>query len=368
MRILELKLFRNIDLKLLFIILPLLLIGLLTMKSFGGGSDYYFWRQLVWILASLAIFFIFSKLDWRVFKSSGLILSLYMFGVASLVFIFVVADASWFYLPLFAIQPAEPMKLLLVLILAKYFSRRHVDIAQFKHIAVSAVYAVIPAGLIFFQPDLGSAIIFGVIWIGMIMASGVSKKHLAILFTIGLAVLAISWIFFLKPYQKTRINTFLNPYIDPQGAGYNAMQSKIAVGSGGFLGQGIGHGTQSRLEFLPEHETDFIFAAFAEEWGFVGSLILILFFILLVRRLLLLGTKSSDNFVRLYAIGISLIIIGHFTIHVGMNIGLLPITGLPLSFVSYGGSHLATLFAALGIWSGMKFSSRTPEAEEVYVS
>jgi len=243
---------------------------------------------------------------------------------------------------------------LVILILSKYFSRRHVDIAHVKHIFISGFYAALPAFLIFLQPDFGSAIVFGVIWLGMVMISGISKKHLLYILLILILIFAISWLLVLKPYQKTRILTFLNPASDPRGAGYNALQSMIATGSGQLWGKGMGYGTQSRLEFLPEHQTDFIFAAFAEEWGFIGVLILFLCFGALVWRILKNAFECKGNFERFFGLGIAIFLVAHFVLHVGMNVGLLPITGLNMPFLSYGGSHLLTVFAGMGILMGMR--------------
>ncbi|MDP2676117.1 MAG: rod shape-determining protein RodA [bacterium] len=352
--------FRSIDWSLFLIIAPLLLVGLFTMKSFGGGAgdDYFFWRQIIWIAVGIAAFIGLAQVDWRFFYSSGFLMVFYGAGLLFLAALFLANETSWFRFPLFSIQPSEFMKLIVVLLLAKYFSRRHIDIARFKHIFISGLYAAIPAVLVLLQPDFGSAIIFFIVWFGMVMSSGISLRYVALVLGIAILAFVTVWVFVLAPYQKNRITTFVNPYIDPQGAGYHMVQTQIAVGSGQLFGQGVGYGTQSRLKFLPEHETDFIFAAFAEEWGFAGALLLILFFVMLVRRLLIPARTSSDNFVRLFSIGFSLIIMSHFIVHVGMNIGLLPITGLPLSFVSYGGSHLLMLFLGLGIWMNMKQSRR----------
>lgn len=354
------RIFKTIDWPLLLIIAPLLVAGLFTMKSFGGeaGSDYFFWRQLVWIGAGCIVLFLFSKINWRFFYSSGFLIVLYGAGTFLLIALFLAQETSWFQFSFFSIQPSEFMKLIVVLVLAKYFSRRHIEIARFRHILISGLYAAIPGFLVFIQPDFGSAIIFFVIWLGMVMSSGIPFRYLALVLGVAALIFFVVWLFVLAPYQKDRIVTFLNPYIDPQGAGYHTLQTQIAVGSGQLFGQGVGYGIQSRLKFLPEHETDFIFAAFAEEWGFAGASLLILFFVLLIWRFLGPARTSSDNFIRLFSIGVSLIVISHFIIHVGMNIGLMPITGLPLSFVSYGGSHLVTLFLASGIWMNMNTQNR----------
>lgn len=356
----------NIDWVLIFAILPLFLAGLLTMKSLGGPStalgvngDYFFNHQVVWVLLGFLVFFAASAMDWRFLRNGWVLFSIYVFGLLVLgALLFFVSEfrgvQSWVRLGAFSLEPAEPMKLVLILVLAKYFSRRHVEIKHVKHIFVSGIYAAIPTLLIFAQPDLGSALILVSIWLGMILVSGVSKKHLLGVVLVGLAAFLVAWFYMLAPYQKARVLTFLYPSRDPRGTGYNALQSKIAVGSGGLWGRGVGYGTQSRLQFLPEHETDFIFAAFAEEWGFAGVLALFGFFGMAFWRILKASFAGQTNFEKFFGLGIVFMIFAHFVIHVGMNLGLLPVTGISLPFFSYGGSHALTLLAGLGILQGMR--------------
>ena len=354
----------HVDLVLLAAMIPLFLAGLITMKGFGSpadpllSSDYFFNRQLIWLVVGFIIFFVASSIDWRILRNGKLLLVLYIVGVAILVSLLVLVNAvrgarAWISLGLFSIEPAEIMKLVLILILAKYFSRRHIEIAHVKHIIISGFYTAIPLLLIFIQPDLGSAIIFGAIWLGMILVSGVSKKHLLFVL-VGVSVLfVIAWFQVLEPYQKARILTFVNPAADPRGAGYNALQSMIAVGSGGIFGRGVGYGIQSRLEFLPEHETDFIFAAFAEEWGLVGVILLFGFYSVLFWRILKASLEGESNFEKLFGVGLFFMILAQFIIHVGMNLGIMPVTGISLPFLSYGGSHSIMLLLGLGILMGM---------------
>jgi rod shape determining protein RodA len=212
--------------------------------------------------------------------------------------------------------------------------------------------------LVFLQPDFGSAMVIFFIWLGMVIVSGLSKTHLAVLMTIGLVLFVLLWNFSFAPYQKDRIKTFINPMSDIRGAGYNAFQSVIAIGSGGVLGKGIGYGTQSRLNFLPEYQTDFIFAAFAEEWGMIGAVILLILYALLIFRIIKHAYLGATNFEILFGLGTAIYFMCHIFINVGMNLGLMPITGLTLPFMSYGGSHLLAEFTALGILSGMDRYSR----------
>ncbi|MEX0934098.1 MAG: rod shape-determining protein RodA [Candidatus Paceibacterota bacterium] len=359
--------FLGIDWILFLAILPLLGAGLLAMSSFVG-DNYFFTRQVLWIFVAILVFFSFSLIDWRFLRRSDILITLFILGVLSLLLLFLFGHSaggaqSWFRLGSFSFQPSDPMKIILILVLAKYFSRRHIEIANMKHIVVSGLYAFVPTILVLLQPDFGSALIIFTIWLGMIIVSGVSKKHLALVFAVGLLAIGFLWGFAFEDYQKQRILTFVHPLADMQGVGYNAYQSTIAVGSGEVFGKGIGYGTQSRLSFLPEHETDFIFAAFVEEWGFMGALILFFLFGVVLWRILHNASLGAGNFEILFGVGVAIYLMTHFTIHVGMNIGLLPVTGTTLPFLSYGGSHLVTEFAALGILMGMRRYRRTAHKE-----
>jgi len=221
-------------------------------------------------------------------------------------------------------------------------------------VLVSGAYAGIVFGLVAIQPDFGSAIIIFLIWLGMVFVSGISKYHLAGLFMLGLVAFGGLWFFGFHDYQRQRIMTFLNPAADIHGAGYNAYQSTVAVGSGQILGKGIGYGTQSKLRFLPEYQTDFIFAAFAEEWGFVGILIVFSLYGVIFVRIAIVASRGASNFETLFALGVFFYLLAHFVLHVGINLGVLPVTGTTIPFMSYGGSHLIAEFLALGIISGMK--------------
>ena len=363
------KIKANIDWLLFFFLLPILGAGLVTMNSFIGDTN-FFERQVIWIALSLIIFFTFSYVDFRFLRRTNVLVTLYLV-FTGLLFILLILGAtvkgaaSWFDLGGFSFQPAGFMKLILVLMLAKYFSRRHVEIANVKHILVSGLYALLPFVLIFLQPDFGSAIVIFLIWLGMTIVSGISKKHLLLILTVGILASIFLWSFVFQPYQKARIVTFINPLTDISGSGYNARQSTIAVGSGQLLGKGVGYGTQSRLQFLPEYETDFIFAAFAEEWGFIGAMMLLILFGLVIWRILASALVGATNFEMLFGIGVAILFTSHIVINIGMNIGLLPVTGITLPFMSYGGSHLVTEFAALGILMGMRRYRRTVHRDDL---
>jgi len=348
----------RVDWLLLSATLPLVVFGLMTMNSFTSQS-YYFGRQITWLCLAYALALACSFVDWRLLRKSLVVTSFYLITIITLLALLVLGHVakgaqSWFLLGGFSLQPADFMKLTLILVLAKYFSKRHIEIANIRHIIISGIYAFVPFIIILLQPDFGSALIIFMVWLGMILVSGVSKKHLLLLFMLAVVSSVGAWSFVLQPYQKDRIKTFINPLADIHGSGYNAFQSTIAVGSGQILGKGVGYGTQSRLKFLPEYQTDFIFAAFTEEWGLVGVIIVFGLFGFILWRIGQIALVGATNFETLFGLGLIIMLLSHFIIHVGMNIGLLPVTGLPMPFMSYGGSHLMVEFIGLGILMGMR--------------
>lgn len=360
---------RRLDWLLLGAIVPLAGAGLLTMSSFTAESHFVS-RQLLWLFISFAVFLIFSVIDWRWLRRSGVLVTLFFLSCTALLLLTVVGSVfqgaqSWFDFGGFSLQPTDFIKLVLILLLAKYFSRRHIEIAHFRHIFVSGVYVLIPFTLILLQPDFGSALVFFLIWLGLVVFAGISKKHLFAVFAVAVASFALLWFFTFAPYQKARIVTFLHPLADIRGAGYSSFQSTIAVGSGQVVGKGVGYGTQSRLKFLPEYETDFIFAAFAEEWGLVGVLIFFFLFGVVIWRILKIAMLGETNFETLFGVGLAIFFMSHFIVNVGMNLGLLPVTGLTLPFVSYGGSHLLAEFAGLGILMGMRAYNRAYHRDDM---
>ncbi len=352
----------SIDWVLLSSVILVVMFGLVTMSTFTAENQ-FFEKQLISLAVALGAFFLATRVDTDIFKRTNVLVALFLIVSMLLLVLFGFAEVtkgaqSWFKFGSFAFQPADAMKLLLVLILAKYFSRRHVEIAHFKHILVSGIYAFVPFVLVLLQPDFGSAMIIFLVWFGMILVSGVSKKHIALVFLAGSIVFGGLWVSVLKPYQKNRILTFLSPLNDIRGAGYNSYQSTIAIGSGQITGKGVGYGTQSRLRFLPEYRTDFIFSAFAEEWGLVGVAIFFMLFAVIIGRILMIAMVGSTNFEMLYGIGVAVLVIAPFVVNIGMTIGLLPVTGVAVPFMSYGGSHLLIEFIALGLLVSMKKTAR----------
>lgn len=353
----------RVEAALIIPVLFILIAGLLTMSSFQG-HDSYFWKQGLWIIIGLSVFGFATLFEYRFLKQTRVVVSIYVFLLGILTLLFALGHISkgaqsWFSFGGFSFQPADLMKLGLIIVLAKYFSRRHIEIANIRHIIISGVYAFIPFVLVVLQPDFGSAMVLFAIWFGMVLVSGISKKHLFAVFAMLVITFSLSWKFVFKPYQKARIVNFIYPLQDIRGTGYNAYQSTIAVGSGGLMGKGLGYGTQSRLNFLPEYKTDFIFAAYAEEWGFIGAVLLLLFFFLIFYKLAKYALVADSTFEALFTYGVLIWFLTHITINVGMNLGIMPVTGIPLPFMSYGGSHLLAESLALGMAVGMYAYARS---------
>ena len=341
------------DWTLLLPALVLSFLGILTMSTFGQGASLAP-RQILWLFVATGVYLVLSTLDMRFIRRTSVVMTLYAISFVLLALLLVIAhpvlgSRAWFSLGPVSFQPADLAKLALIMLLAKYLSRRHVEIGDFRHILVSGAYTLTFVLLILVEPDLGNAIIFGTLWLGMMLVSGISKKHLAVLALIGLLAALALWFGGLKPYQRARIVSFVNPAADIHGSGYNAYQAKIAVGSGELFGKGIGYGTQSKLRFLPEYQTDFIFAAFAEEWGFVGVVLLLFTYGLLFARLAQIARAAATNFDTFFTLGVLILFASHVAIHTSISLGLLPVTGTTIPFMSSGGSHLVLEFGALGI-------------------
>ncbi|MBM3258003.1 MAG: rod shape-determining protein RodA [Candidatus Nealsonbacteria bacterium] len=358
-----LKHIKQLDWILIICAFLLIVIGLFSIYSSSSGRNDFlnFQKQLIFLGIGIFLMFFFSFFDWRVLKeNSFLILILYFFCIIGLVGLFFLAPEirgiqKWYKVGPFSIDPVEFMKIILIILLAKYFSMRHIEMYRIKHIVLSGFYVLLPVSLIFFQPDFGSVIILVALWIGMLIASGIKLRHFLILFLCGILILTLCWMFLIKDYQKERVISFLFP-ADPLGAGWSQNQSRIAIGSGGIIGQGIFNGSQARHGFLPEPQTDFIFAAVAEETGLVGVSVLLLIYMFLIVRIFKIAMISKSNFPRLFCIGLVIILISQIFIHIGMNLGILPIIGISLPLISYGGSGLITILAALGVVQSIKNS------------
>lgn len=342
----------------LFVLISLGLLVLWSISSQDSAPFFSFKKQIVFLVISICAFFVFSFLDWRIFNSSQFISFLYFLSIILLIAVLFFGDkssgvAGWFNFGLFNFQPIEIAKLSLIIILAKYLSSRHLEIWQFRHLLISGSFTFIPVALIAAQPDLGGAMIFGAIWLGLVFISGIRFKQIIILAIIFALVAGLSWSFLLKPYQQSRILSFVYPQEDPLGVGYNREQALIAIGSGRIFGKDLGWGSQTNLRFLPLAKTDFIFASLAESLGLFGVSILLICFLFIFYRLVIWANTFSYNFCKLFTIGFTIKLLIEVFVNIGMNLGLLPIVGIALPFISAGGSHLLIDFIGLGIINSM---------------
>jgi len=312
----------------------------------------HFIRQIIFVGIALVIFWVLSFFDYRSLKNYSAFLFFLGLFLLLLVLIFgkvIRGTTGWIGFGGFHLQPVEPFKVLVAVALAKYFSVNSRTIKEPRHILISFVPVLLSIFLILWQPDLGSALVVFAVWFGMLVIAGVKKKYLFILVIVCVLIAVLSWSYFLKDYQKERVMTVFHPQSDPMGSGYNVIQSTVAVGSGGMWGKGLGHGSQSQLNFLPEKHTDFIFAVVSEELGLAGAIFVMALFTVIIFRLVKIAQKSRDNFGKLLASAFAIIIFIQVVINTGMNIGILPVAGIPLPLMSYGGSSLLSMLAALGI-------------------
>jgi len=337
---------KNFDWPLLVWTIFIFLLGGLVLYSVAPN---FFSHQLLYFVLGLILFFLFSNLDYRIFEN--LSIPLYFF---SLIFLFspfllgkITRGASrWISIGSFTLQPSELVKPVLILIFASWAC--HQNLSQIKNLCLLFLLFLPLALLIFYQPALGSTLVILTVFLAIIFSAGLKMSHLVSGLIIGTVFFPLFWKK-LASYQKKRLLAFLNPQKDPLGSGYHLIQSKIAIGSGGIFGKGLGQGTQTHLKFLPEFQSDFIFAALAEELGLVGCLFLLGFYLFLLCRILKIGQESKDQFGFLIAVGVFTMLFFQLTVNVGMNIGLMPITGITLPLVSSGGSSLVATLISLGL-------------------
>jgi rod shape determining protein RodA len=318
-------------------------------------------KQIASLSIGIILFFIFSLVNYRVFYTYSRYLFFGIIILLGLVLFFgstIRGTTGWFEISGFSFQPVELAKLVLIVVLAKYFTNHARYLAQFRHVIFSGIIALIIISLILAQPDFGSAAILLLVWAGMMFSSGVPKKYLAFAAVVIMIIGTLGWFFVLKDYQKERIQVFLNPAADPLGSGYNVTQSIIAIGSGQFFGKGLGFGSQSQLKFLPESHTDFIFAVIAEEMGFFSIMFLLILFGFSYYRIVQISRNSLDDFGLLLCIGVVISLFSQMFINIAMNMGLLPVTGLPLPFVSFGGSSLIVSFMMMGVVENVYLKSK----------
>lgn len=350
---------RHLDRQLMILVSILLVIGLLVLFSASGGSTERITSQMVNIGIALAIMWITANVPLHYLASIAL--PLYLVGLLLLIavafFGFEVNGAQrWLNLGFARVQPSELLKIAVPMMLAWYFDR-YEAVLRFRNFVIATILVVIPVILIARQPDLGTALLVAAAGFYVLFLAGLSMRLLLGTGLLGIAALPFLWQS-LHQYQKQRVLTLLDPMQDPLGAGYHTIQSTIAMGSGGVLGKGWLNGTQSQLEFLPERSTDFIFAVYGEEFGLLGNLVLIILFALLIGRGLVISANAPTMFSRLLAGGVTLTFFTYVFVNMGMVGGLLPVVGVPLPLISYGGTSLATLLFGVGLLMSIRTNRR----------
>ena len=350
------------DFQLLLLILALGIISILAMYSSEMGNFSYHTQNHLYRFSIFFLFFIaisFFKIEFW-YKFSYLfyfIVLILLFGV-DLFGVTASGSKRWISLFFINLQPSELMKVSLIIFLARYYNKiPTTNVNNLKYIFIPFLSFMIPAFLVASQPDLGTAVLIAISGLIVIWLTGFKIKYFLYSFFVLFCLIPIG-ISFLQPYQKTRILTFLNPERDPLGAGYQIIQSKIAVGSGGIFGKGFLQGSQSYLDYLPEKQTDFIFTLFSEEFGFIGSLILLTIYALIIYRIAVIGSESRNNFARLFCFGFAAAFFVYVTVNMAMVLGLLPIVGAPLPIMSYGGSSMLSIMVGLGIVMSCKIHNQ----------
>ncbi len=351
------RLLINLDWVLLGLVLTITGIGLLNLYSTSYNLIHitakpFYMKQLSWILIGLALMIFAASVDYHFVIRYGYVI--YCISLLLLIWVFVQGhivhgSQRWIVLGGFSFQPSELVKLTVIIALTKYISENKFgDKYHVLNLAVPFLLVAIPCSLIALQPDLGTALFICIIFFSLILFVGINRKALMMFIVSGVFVAPLLW-FFLKDYQRQRILTFLNPERDPLGAGYHIIQSIIAIGSGGIVGKGFLKGTQSQLKFLPEQQTDFVFSVFAEEWGFLGTAVVLFLFFSLVLWGVKIARNSRDLSGTILALGITVFIFWAVFINIGMVLGILPVVGIPLPFMSYGGSSMVVLMIGVGL-------------------
>ncbi|MCC7543258.1 rod shape-determining protein RodA [bacterium] len=334
----------------------LVIIGLLVLFSSGikpaeTTAEIDTTRQILYAAVGVAVALMLLRLDYRSLRSY--VVPMYIVTLIALVAVEFVGKSAlgaqrWINLGFFQFQPSEFSKLAFIVVLATYYSRVYGATKQLRY-TLTSLFLLIPLLiLVIGQPDLGTGLVFSVIWIAMTIGTLLPKRYLVFAGSIGVLALPIIYQF-LAPYQKSRLQVLLNPQADRLGIGYNVVQSVIAVGSGGWFGRGLTAGSQSQLNFLPSQHTDFIFAVLAEKLGFVGAALTIILFCILITRIFLVGLQSNDRLGSFLCIGIGGMLLFHVLINIGMNMGIMPVTGIPLPFISAGGTSMLINCAAIGV-------------------
>ena len=343
----------NFDYVLMACILLLGLISLATMYSTDGGKILFHTKShFIKLIVFTIMMLVFSFINIKYWFSIGYIFYVIIIGLLIWTYLFGIKSSGsqrWIDLYFINLQPSELMKICIILCLAKYFHRMKLEnVNSLYAILSSLIVILLPMGLVIVQPDLGTSLLISISGLAVLWFAGINHKYF-IYTMIGFLISLPFIISFLKPYQKLRVLTFLNPDRDPLGAGYQIIQSKIAVGSGGIFGKGFLKGTQSYLEFLPEKHTDFIFTLFSEEFGFIGSVFLLLIYAIIIYRIVAIGAQSRSYFAKLFCYSFAASIFVYITINMSMVLGLLPIVGSPLPIMSYGGSSMLATMIGFGI-------------------
>lgn len=354
--VLSKRFWKNFDFILLGVTLVLTVVGVLVLYSIGFkvaslASPADVRNQIVFAAIGLVGLLAAAAVDYRTW--SKLTAILYAVSVSLLAIVLVAGKTAlgatrWINFGFFQFQPSELSKLVLIVVLARFFAKNYEQMDRPRFLIQSAIYTLIPLILVLLQPDLGTAMVLGVIWLVMVLMTKVPRVYFLGLVLVGIVLVPLGY-HFLGAYQKARIVVFLNPAADPQGRGFNVIQSTIAVGSGQVFGRGLAAGSQSQLNFLPSQHTDFIFAVLAEKLGFVGGVLLLLMFGLLLARGLLIAYRAQDRFGMFLAVGLVTMFVFHLFINVGMNMGIMPVTGIPLPFISYGGTSLLIGMVGIGL-------------------
>jgi len=366
------KLWRHFDLILLLGTIMLIALGVTMIYSASYStpdaqesfSNTLFGRQLIYAAMGLVLMAIAAGIDYRIYGYITPVL--YGFMIAVLAAVLLLGESThgarrWIDLAIFPVQPSEIAKLIFVVVLAKFLADHREEVKRFPFLLLSLLMTALPAGLVYFQPDLGTAIIFFAVWLGMVIIIGVPWKRLGTLAVGGLLASPFIYLVVLQEYMRQRLTAFISPTSDPLGAGYNILQAEISVGSGGLFGKGFLCGTQSQLHFLRIQKTDFIFSVLGEELGFVGALFLLGLFVLLLFRGIRAAMLARDEFGRLIATGVVVMILVQVFINIGANLRLLPVTGVTLPLISYGGSSLITVLIALGTLQSILIRQRKIE-------
>ncbi len=344
----------RINFSIVGVIFLIILIGIVNIysASVADHTHKFFFRQIIWVLVGIGVGYPIFRIDYRVIVKYAI--WIYLFSILLLLLVFIMGPAikgahRWLVIGPVSFQPSEFAKLSVILMLAFYLGEKKYDRLDLVHLIVPVVIVLIPFALIVIQPDLGTAGILLLIGGGIILLYGISKRVFWFSVATGLISVVVLWRYFLKDYQKKRILTFLNPESDPLGAGYHIIQSKIAIGSGGWFGKGFLKGTQTQLAFLPEQHTDFAFSVFAEEWGFVGVLFVITLYIALILWGIEVALNARDRAGKIIAAGVTFHIFLHVAINLAMITGAFPVVGIPLPLFSYGGSSTVVFFMELAL-------------------